>query len=109
VDLGGIRVYHSGDTLPHPDLRGIRDARPDLMLICINGGYGNMNPAEAAELTAAIAPAVVVPMHWGLVAENTVDPAQFVRALAGLGSAARPLVMAPGDCILSSFGRTPAC
>jgi L-ascorbate metabolism protein UlaG (beta-lactamase superfamily) len=93
----------------HPDLQRIRDARPDVMLICINGGYGNMNPTEAAELVAAIEPAVVVPMHWGLVAENTTDPALFVRALAGSGSAARPLIMAPGDCIVSSFGRMPAC
>ena len=28
VDLGGIRVYHSGDTLLHPDLKAIRDASP---------------------------------------------------------------------------------
>ena len=52
------------------------------MMICINGGYGNMNPEEAAQLTAEIEPAVVIPMHWGLVAENTSDPADFVRALA---------------------------
>jgi hypothetical protein len=48
-------------------------------------------------------------MHWGLVAENTADPALFVGALAGRGSSARPLVLAPGDCVVSSFGRTPAC
>jgi L-ascorbate 6-phosphate lactonase len=108
-DMGGIRVYHSGDTLLHPDLHALRAARPDVMLICINGGYGNMNPAEAADLTASIDPAVVVPMHWGLVAENTADPAAFVRALVGTGSLARPLVMLPGDCIVSSFGRAPAC
>jgi L-ascorbate 6-phosphate lactonase len=109
VDIGGIRVYHSGDTLLHPDLSAIREARPDVMLICINGGYGNMNAEEAAELAATVAPAVVVPMHWGLVAENTADPVLFVRALAGAGTSARPLIMAPGDCIVSSFSRTPAC
>ena len=109
VDVGGIRVYHSGDTLLHPDLHSIRGARPDVMLICINGGYGNMNPSDAAELAAAIEPAVVVPMHWGLVAENTADPATFVRALIATGSPARPLVMLPGDCIVSTFGRAPAC
>lgn len=109
VDMGGIRVYHSGDTLLHPDLNEIREARPDVMLICINGGYGNMDAAEAAQLVAAIEPAVVVPMHWGLVAENTGDPAAFVRALGKTGSSARPLVMLPGDCVISSFGRAPAC
>jgi L-ascorbate metabolism protein UlaG (beta-lactamase superfamily) len=67
-----------------------------------------MNPVEAAELTASIEPAVVVPMHWGLVAENTADPAAFLKALSGTGSLARPLVMLPGDCVVASFGRAPA-
>jgi L-ascorbate 6-phosphate lactonase len=108
VDLGGIRVYHTGDTLAHPDLKAMRALRPDLMLICINGGYGNMGPEEAAELTAEVDPAVVVPMHWGMVAENTSDPRDFVKALAATGSAARPIVIVPGDCVISSFGRAPA-
>lgn len=108
VEMGGIRVYHTGDTLAHPELKAMKAVRPDVLLICINGGYGNMGPEDAAELTAEIEPAVVVPMHWGLVAENTRDPGEFVRALAGTGSRARPLVMMPGDCYLSSFGRAPA-
>ena len=28
-ELDGIRVYHTGDTLYHPDLRQVRDLRPD--------------------------------------------------------------------------------
>lgn len=104
-DLEGIRVYHSGDTLYHPELQQVRDLRPNVMLICINGGYGNMGPADAARLTAEIDPAVVIPMHWGLVAENTADPDLFVRALAATGSKTRPVVMLPGDCYVSSFAR----
>ena len=100
-DLGGIRVYHTGDTLYHPDLRQVAELRPHVMLVCINGGYGNMGPAEAARLTAEIEPAVVIPMHWGLVAENTTDPGLFVNALAATGSKARPVVMLPGDCYVS--------
>jgi L-ascorbate 6-phosphate lactonase len=104
-DIDGIRVYHTGDTLYHPDLQQVRELRPDVMLVCINGGYGNMNPEEAALLTSEIEPAVVIPMHWGLVAENTADPHLFVRALAATGSTARPVVMLPGDCYVSSFAR----
>lgn len=107
VNIGGIRVYHTGDTLAHPDLKAMADKRPDVMLVCINGGYGNMGPQEAAEFTAEVEPAVVVPMHWGLVAENTMDPREFTRALAATGSRARPLVMRPGDCVVSTFGRAP--
>ena len=75
------------------------------MIVCINGGYGNMGPAEAARLTAEIEPAVVIPMHWGLVAENTTDPDLFINALAAAGSRARPVVMLPGDCYIASFVR----
>ena len=104
-DLDGICVYHTGDTLYHPDLRQVRELRPQVLLVCINNGYGNMGPEDAARLTAEIEPAVVIPMHWGLVAENTSDPDLFVRALAATGSKARPVVMLPGDCYVSSFAR----
>lgn len=104
-DLDGIRVYHTGDTLYHPDLLQVRQLRPDVMLVCINGGYGNMNPEEAALLTAEIDPAVVIPMHWGLVAENSADPDLFLKALAATASRARPVLMLPGDCYVSSFAR----
>jgi L-ascorbate 6-phosphate lactonase len=105
LDLDGIVVYHTGDTLYHPDLLAARQRRPNVLLVCINGGYGNMNAQEAARLTAEIEPAVVIPMHWGLVAENTADPADFVAALAATGCSARPVVMLPGDLYASSFAR----
>ena len=42
-----------------PDLQQVRELRPHVMLVCINGGYGNMGPEDAARLTAEIEPAVV--------------------------------------------------
>lgn len=103
LDLEGVRVYHTGDTLYHPDLQAVKSQQPNVLLVCINGQYGNMTPAEAARLTHEIEPAVVIPMHWGLVAENTADPTDFVTALAGTGSRARPVIMTPGDLYVSSF------
>jgi len=105
LDFDDIRVYHTGDTLYHPDLQQVRDLHPNVMLVCINGGYGNMGPEDAALLTSEIEPAVVIPMHWGLVAENTADPDLFLRALSATGSKARPVVMLPGDSYLSAFAR----
>ncbi len=97
LDWDGVVVYHSGDTLYHPNLRLMKSYQPDVMLICINGQYGNMNAGEAACLTKEIEPAVVIPMHWGLVAENTADPATFIAALGVTGCRARPVVLAPGE------------
>lgn len=102
LDLEGKIVYHTGDTLYHRDLKNVKALQPDIMLVCINGQYGNMTPEEAGRLTREVEPAVVIPMHWGLVAENTADPADFVAALAREGSRARPVVMAPGDFYVCS-------
>jgi L-ascorbate 6-phosphate lactonase len=99
-------VYHTGDSLYHTGLRQqVNALTPDVAIVCINGQYGNMNPIEAARLACEIDPAVVIPMHWGLVGENTADPADFVAALAAQGGCARPLVLLPGDMVLSSFAR----
>jgi L-ascorbate 6-phosphate lactonase len=104
LDLDGIVIYHSGDSLYHSELcQQVRPFHPHLLLVCINGQYGNMDPEEAARLTCEIEPAAVIPMHWGLVAENTADPAAFVSALGSLGGKARPLVILPGDAMVASF------
>jgi len=124
LDLDGIVVYHTGDSLYHPDLqRQVNSMSPavKVAMVCINGQYGNMNPIEAARLTWEVGPAAVIPMHWGLVGENTADPADFVAALSALpnawgtgdtgagqndsGARTRPLVLLPGDMVLSSFAR----
>lgn len=97
LDLDGVVVYHTGDTLYHPDLQNVKVRQPQVILPCINGQYGNMSAEEAAQLTYEIEATVAIPMHWGLVAENTVDPARFVAALARTGSWARPVVLAPGE------------
>jgi L-ascorbate 6-phosphate lactonase len=102
LDLDGIVAYHTGDSLYHPDLQAVKARSPDILLVCINGQYGNMNPEEAARLTHEVQPAVVVPMHWGLVAENTAEPADFVAALADMSSQPRPVVMSPGDLYVYS-------
>jgi L-ascorbate metabolism protein UlaG (beta-lactamase superfamily) len=106
LDLDGIVVYHTGDSLYHPELRQqVAPFHPHLLLVCINGQYGNMDSEEAARLTCEVGPAAVIPMHWGLVAENTADPAAFVSALGSLGGRARPMVILPGDAIMASFER----
>jgi len=102
LDLDDVIVYFTGDTLYHLDLQEVKARQLDILLVCINGQYGNMTPAEAARLTHEIEPAVVVPMHWGLVAENDADPADFVAALSDTGSQARPIVLLPGDLFVYS-------
>ncbi|MFH1006441.1 MAG: MBL fold metallo-hydrolase [Candidatus Latescibacterota bacterium] len=100
-DFGGILVYLTGDT--EVGLHGyldrmdrVKGLEPDLMIVCINPGYNNLGPVEAAELTEWVDPEVVIPMHYDLIAENTVDPQEFVDALSTRRGKAAPVLMAYG-------------
>ena len=57
----------------------------DVMFVCINGRLGNMDYREAAKLAKALPCRVVVPNHYGMFAENTVDPDLFVNEMSGSG------------------------
>jgi len=65
---GGARVYFAGDTEVFPGMAEL--GKVDVALLPIWGwgfslGPGHMDPEEAAEATALVAPAIAVPIHWG--------------------------------------------
>ncbi len=82
-------IYLSGDTLYRSDLaQDVVDHCSqdiDLVLICINGKLGNMNIDEAVNVVKQLQPRVAVPMHYGLFAENTIDPEAFVSKCNEIG------------------------
>lgn len=92
---GGRKVYLSGDSEFDPQLAPavirLAGGPIDLALICINGKWGNMSWQQARDVIRAIRPAMTVPMHYGLFAENTVDPEPFVQACRNEGIPARTL------------------
>jgi len=88
-DTGRVKVYITGDTkVGLPTYAGkLHDAvaeRPDVMLVCINEGYSNLGPEQAADLTRMVRPRWVIPMHYDCIRENTIDPSLFTSRIAGL-------------------------
>ncbi len=81
LNLNGITIYISGDTEYDEKLREVSKFNPDIMLVCINGRWGNINVEEAALLTKDVNPKLVMPMHYGMFKENTADPNDFLTAL----------------------------
>lgn len=59
ITVGGIRLYHAGDTDAIPEMV---DYHPDVAMIPIGGTY-TMNPEQAVEAVGVLKPQVVVPMH----------------------------------------------
>jgi L-ascorbate 6-phosphate lactonase len=102
VELDRVRIYHSGDTEYDRTLLTAGVGTLDAALVCINGAGGNMNPVEAAALTAQLRPRVVVPMHFGLWTDAgygpgaTLDPTTFQQLCAAIAPDTRVVVAEAG-------------
>lgn len=61
LNLGGKRIYFSGDTDGTPEMRGLKNI--DIAFVCMNPPY-TMDVEPAAEAVLAFKPAVVYPYHY---------------------------------------------
>ncbi|MFA6239932.1 MAG: MBL fold metallo-hydrolase [Candidatus Hydrogenedentales bacterium] len=81
LDFGGVRVLFTADTaLNIPLIQPLIDLKPDVLITCINGRFGNLDAEQAAELTALVSPRVVVPCHFWMFKEHNGDPESFIQA-----------------------------
>lgn len=82
IEAEGKRVYIMGDTCYRPDhltnelLHGV-----DLLILPINGAFGNLNETEAAEVVSVLRPRLAVPCHYWNFAEHGGNPALFMEAV----------------------------
>ena len=78
----GKIIYVSGDTEFRDELHEIvlkaAGKNIDIAFVCINGKWGNMSYKEAFDISKEISAVTSIPMHYGLFAENTVNPAAFI-------------------------------
>ena len=72
----GKNVYHTADTA-YCDLLLKACPKADVLLTCINGKFGNLNIAQAIELTRAVNPEYVIPNHYDIMALNSENPESF--------------------------------
>lgn len=85
-DVGGVRVYHSGDTVMYPGLSAaLRDFQVTILCCPINGRsfhresadlVGNFTPEEAVELAREVGAAALIPMHFETYPNNLGDVGQ---------------------------------
>lgn len=88
LQMDGITLYHSGDTLAYDGLaERLQPFTPDILFLPINGTDArrdglhvppNMNAAEAVALAKAVGNGLVIPHHYDLFTFNTADVNEFV-------------------------------
>jgi L-ascorbate metabolism protein UlaG (beta-lactamase superfamily) len=79
VSIGGVRVYHAGDT---DFISEMNDIETDIALLPVSGTYV-MTADEAIQAARAIDPKVAIPMHYGAIVGDQTDAEHFRDQLAG--------------------------
>lgn len=87
-EMSGVKIYHAGDGIPYEGLVStLRSYEPHIMLMPINGRdgeryrrscIGNFTFQEAGDIAADVGAKVVIPMHWGMFADNSEDVSKFI-------------------------------
>jgi L-ascorbate metabolism protein UlaG (beta-lactamase superfamily) len=79
IGLGGIRIYHAGDTDEIPEMAKV--AGVDVALLPVSGTYV-MTAAEAVKACNAIRPKLAIPMHYGAIVGTSADAEVFKKGAA---------------------------
>jgi len=90
IEIGGVRLWHSGDTIPYDGMvEEVAALKPDIALLPVNGRSaellangvpGNLALAEAIAVAQGIGAQALVAHHFGMFSFNTADPAEIDRA-----------------------------
>ena len=94
----GRSLYFTGDTAFNENLMAEAiAARPEIVIPCINGAYGNMNEQDAAVLTGKCQAKLAIPSHFWLFAEHGGGcPATFRDLLKSGTAKTKVLLLTPG-------------
>lgn len=89
IEWNNVNLYFSGDTLNSanlvPEILRISAGKIDIVFICINGKYNNMDTHNAVKVIELLFPKVGIPMHYDLFANNSANPDPFIEAIEQLG------------------------
>jgi L-ascorbate metabolism protein UlaG (beta-lactamase superfamily) len=78
LELGGKRIYHSGDTDKIPEMAQLQNI--DIALMAVGGTY-TMTAREAIEATLMFRPKKAIPMHYGSIVGSVEDAVLFSQEL----------------------------
>lgn len=106
----GVRIYNVGDSALFSDMKLIGQLyRPNLALMpiggapAVTGGFGHLQPYEAALATQWVGPDVVIPVHY---APDSADAQSFAEHIRLLAPTVTLRVMKPGE-VYEFTPRTP--
>ena len=99
AQIDGQNLYFAGDTCLRLDKvdEVIAGRKIDIMIVPINGAFGNLSEAEAVSLCDAVKPRLIIPSHYWNFAEQHGDPGLFMKLLSDRIPTQKYLLMMPGE------------
>jgi L-ascorbate metabolism protein UlaG (beta-lactamase superfamily) len=100
LEIGGTRVYISGDTDLYGDMKLVGERyQPNLAIVCVGGGPNTMDPAEAAVACKWLGVSHAIPVHYAHNANVLGIQAgeEFRKAMAQVAPSVQVTVMKPGE------------
>jgi L-ascorbate metabolism protein UlaG (beta-lactamase superfamily) len=96
INIGGVTVYHSGDTCLFGDMKLIAERNPvDIALIPIGGHY-TMDRHDAVVAAELIGAGTVIPMHYDTFPPIATDAGAF-KAEVESKTSSSVVLLAPGE------------
>jgi len=106
VRISGFTIYYTGDTAYRPERMGDAiAAKPDILILPINGAYGNLNGIEAAQLARDTQAKMAIPCHFWTFAVHGGNPQAFKDAMKDIAPECCAAVMAQGEMITHCGGK----
>lgn len=100
LEIGGMRVYISGDTDLFSEMKVIGERyRPNLALVCVGDGPFTMNPEEAALACQWLGVTHAIPVHYAHnpLVRGVEAGEDFRKAVAQVAPGVKVTVMKPGE------------
>ena len=105
LELNGVSVLNAADTTYRSEvISEVRGSRPDVVLVPINGRWGNMDGTDAAQYVRDVEARLVMPMHYGLMSANTADPREFLDAMHAFAPKTPVHLIGYGEVYLAGKG-----
>jgi L-ascorbate metabolism protein UlaG (beta-lactamase superfamily) len=100
LDIGGTRVYISGDTDLFGDMKTIGERyQPNVAIVCVGNGPFTMGPEEAARACQWLGVSHAIPVHYAHnpFVRGVEAGEEFRKAVAQIAPAIQVTVMKPGE------------
>lgn len=101
ITVDGKNILAVGDTSLHLDWKDeyLSAGSIDVLVVPINGAYGNLNEQESTELAKCLCPKVTVPSHFGMFPSHGGNSGIFIELMRKENLPYKILTMGEDWCI----------